>query len=147
MIPANRAYFGSKDYQQFLVIRQMAADLRMAVNVIPCPIVRDEDGLALSSRNRYLSSDERAQALSISRGLRLALAAVEAGETDTAKLIVKIRQVLSDAGIQRIDYVAIANPETLAEVAVVREPVIALIAAHVGETRLIDNLLLGPSSA
>lgn len=144
-IPADRAYFGSKDYQQFLVIKKMAADLDIPVEVVPCEIIRDPDGLAMSSRNRYLSEAEREQALSLSRGLRAAEDLAKSGETDTKLLIDCIQSELTTAGVTEIDYVAIANPETLQPVTKLDDPAIALIAAHIGATRLIDNLLLRPS--
>ena len=144
ILPVDRAYFGSKDYQQYLVIKQMAADLNIPVQVVACPIIRDADGLALSSRNRYLSSEERARALSLSRGLREAADEVAAGQLNAKVLIERIRFEMTEAGVEKIDYVAIADPETLAPIETLEGPVIALIAAHVGGTRLIDNRPLHP---
>lgn len=146
MVPADVACFGQKDYQQSLVIRRMVADLNVPIQIVVCPIVREADGLAMSSRNRYLSPDERQRALAISRSLHMAEAAVASGERDAAALIKLIREELSRAGIVRIDYVAVANPETLADKQIIDAPVVALIAAHVGSTRLIDNCLLQPPS-
>jgi len=144
-IPADRAYFGSKDYQQYLVIKQMTVDLDIPVEVIPCEIIRDIDGLAKSSRNRYLSENEREQSLSLSGGLRAARDLAESGETSVEVLLDRIRDEMTSAGVTKIDYVAIADPETLQPVTRLDAPAIALIAAHVGATRLIDNELLRPS--
>lgn len=143
-IPVNRAYFGSKDYQQFLVIQHMVKDLGIPVEVIACPIVRDDDGLALSSRNRYLSESERTSALSISRGLRESAQRVADGERDAEQLVLDLCAELDSAGITKIDYVVIADPNTLQPIKTITDPAIALVAAHVGSTRLIDNLRLQP---
>lgn len=137
------AYFGHKDYQQSLVIRRMVADLNVPVEVRVCPTMREPDGLALSSRNAYLSAAERRQALALSRSLFAAAELVACGEQSAAVVHKRMQQELATAGIDRIDYVALVDPETLAEVANLSRPTIALVAAHVGRTRLIDNLLLG----
>ncbi len=142
IIPADVAYFGQKDYQQSLVIRRMAQDLNVRTDIRVCPIVREPDGLAMSSRNVYLNADERQQALAISRSLNLAADMVRQGELDAAVIKAKMRQVLADAGITRVDYVALAAPETLEEMSRIDVPAMALIAAHVGNTRLIDNCRL-----
>lgn len=146
-IPADRAYFGSKDYQQYLVIKAMAADLDIVTEIIPCPIIRDEDGLAMSSRNRYLSPEERTKATSLSRGLTKAATALIAGETDAQQLAVIVRSEMEESGISRIDYVAIVDANTLQPISHVSDDAIALVAAHVGDTRLIDNLRLETKSA
>ncbi|HEV3136811.1 MAG TPA: pantoate--beta-alanine ligase [Pirellulales bacterium] len=138
----DRAYFGRKDYQQSLVVRRMVEDLDLPIEVEVCPTVRDADGLALSSRNRYLSADERRRALSISSSLRVARQCVERGTTDASIIIARIEEMLQAVDLT-IDYVAIADPETLESVAEVRGPAIAMIAARVGKTRLIDNAPIG----
>lgn len=145
MVPADVACFGQKDYQQALVIRRMVEDLNVPIEIVVCPIVREADGLAMSSRNRYLSPDERQRALAISRSLRMAETAVAEGEQDAAIIVELIREELSRAGIVRIDYVALADPETLAAKQTIDGPTVALIAAFVGGTRLIDNCLLRPA--
>lgn len=144
LIPAHVACFGQKDFQQLLVIRHMVRDLAVPMEIVACPTVREPDGLALSSRNRYLSSAERGQAIGLSRALDRAEQMVAAGERDSAKVIAQMRNILREAGIHRIDYVAIADPETLAESPHLDRPAVALLAAHVGSTRLIDNSLLTP---
>jgi pantoate--beta-alanine ligase len=142
-IPANVAYFGQKDYQQTLVVRQMVADLLVPVRIAVCPIVREHDGLAMSSRNVYLSPDERRKALVLSQSLSLAERLVNEGEHDAAKILARMRKLFAEALVDRIDYIALADPQTLAPIDEIRQPTLAVIAAHVGNTRLIDNRLIG----
>ncbi len=139
LVQADVAFFGHKDYQQAAVIRRMVQDLNVPIAIRVCPTIREPDGLAMSSRNRYLSPGERAQAAAISRGLRLAAQLAADGERQAAGVIAAIRQVLADAGIDRIDYVGVADPDTLEPVRELTDPVVVLIAARVGATRLIDN--------
>jgi pantoate--beta-alanine ligase len=142
LVPADAAYFGQKDYQQSLVVRRMVEDLDVPIQIRICPIVRDADGLALSSRNQYLSADERRQALSLSASLRLAEQLVHAGQRDAGPIIRQMRELIHAAGDVRIDYVAICDPDTLSAVAVVDRPVVVLTAVRVGNTRLIDNAMI-----
>lgn len=142
LIPADVACFGRKDYQQLLVIRHLVRDLNLPLEIVACPTVREADGLALSSRNRYLSPAERRQALALSKALALAEHLVAGGECDGATILAEMRNVLTEAGIERIDYVALADPDSLAEKPVLDGPTVALIAAYVSTTRLIDNRLL-----
>jgi pantoate--beta-alanine ligase len=135
------ALFGEKDYQQLQVLRAMARDLFMAVEVVGMPIVREADGLALSSRNAYLSKEERERALALSRTLFAARDRAAAGERDTASLRSGIEVELAKR-TDRIDYVEIVHPETLAPVARAEPGSMALVAAFVGRTRLIDNVKL-----
>ena len=134
------AFFGAKDAQQVLVIEKMAADLDLGTEVVTCPIVRDPDGLALSSRNAYLSSEERKAALVLSRSLRWAERAISAGERDAAKVIAGIRSLIEAEPLARVDYVEAVDPVDLDPVAEVRGDVLIALAAFVGSTRLIDNL-------
>jgi len=136
---ADAAFFGQKDYQQATVIRQMVRDLNVPINVRVCPTVREADGLAMSSRNRYLSAEQRVQAVAISRSLRRAAQMAARGERQVATLVDAVRGILADARIERIDYVAVVDPETLEPVTALAGPAVMLIAAHVGGTRLIDN--------
>ena len=137
------AVFGKKDYQQLRVIERMTLDLGMRVEIVAHPIVREPDGLALSSRNRYLDPDQRARALAISRGLRAARDAFAAGERDAMKLEALVRAEVTPA-FDRIDYIAVADPETLAPLAgPVADRALIAVAAHLGGTRLIDNTVLG----
>lgn len=143
LIPASVAYFGQKDYQQSLVIRRMAADLNVPIEIRVCPVVREPDGLAMSSRNRYLSPAERLQAVAISQSLSAGRQLIERGERSAAVVRDQMRQVLITAGIERMDYVAVVDAESLAEVNIISSRVALLIAAFVGQTRLIDNCLVG----
>ncbi len=139
------AVFGRKDYQQWRTLARMALDLDMPIEVVGAPIVREADGLALSSRNRYLSADERQRALALVEGLRAAWDAFAAGERDPEVLLPLARDGVA-ARFDRVDYVALADPDTLAPAADdARLPERALLAgaAHLGGTRLIDNVVLG----
>jgi pantoate--beta-alanine ligase len=136
---ADVAFFGHKDYQQAAVIRRMVQDLNVPTEIRVCPTVREPDGLAMSSRNRYLSASERQQAVAISRALRLAEQMAAGGQRQAVKLVEAIHQVLAEAQIRRIDYVAVVDPETLEPVPELTRPAVVLIAARVGSTRLIDN--------
>ncbi len=139
LVPADFAFFGQKDYQQSVVIRRMVEDLNVPIRIRVCPTVREPDGLALSSRNRYLNPEQRKRALSLSRSLKLAAKLVEHGEQDAAAILDAMRNVMTDAGVDEIDYVALVDPETLASLPAPRRPAVALVAARVGQTRLIDN--------
>jgi pantoate--beta-alanine ligase len=145
-VPADVAYFGQKDYQQSLVIRRMAADLDVPITIRTCPTVREPDGLAMSSRNRYLNRKERAEARALYRGLSAASELVERGERSAAPVAERIHQVLRDGHVEHVDYVAIVDPQSLASVETIDRPVLAAVAAQIGATRLIDNLWLGASS-
>lgn len=145
LVAPDVALFGRKDYQQSLVIRRMVADLDLALRIVVCPTVREADGLAMSSRNVYLSAEERQRALSLSHSLRLAQELVDAGQTDAEVISARMRALL-EAAQARIDYVALADPDTLAPAARVVAPTVALIAARIGSTRLIDNDILQPRS-
>jgi pantoate--beta-alanine ligase len=135
------ALFGEKDYQQLQVIRSMARDLFMGVEIAGMPIVREPDGLALSSRNAYLSKEERERALALSHALFAARDAVAAGQRDAAALRAAITRDLA-RGAERIDYVEIVHPDTLEPVERAESGSMALVAAWVGKTRLIDNVKL-----
>jgi pantoate--beta-alanine ligase len=135
------ALFGEKDFQQLAVIRAMVRDLAMAVEIQGMPIVRDADGLALSSRNAYLSKEERARALSLSRALLDAREAAGRGERDAEALRRRARERLDAAGA-RVDYVEIVDPRSLVPVARAETGARLLVAAFVGRTRLIDNVAL-----
>jgi pantoate--beta-alanine ligase len=144
IIPADVACFGQKDYQQAQVIRRMVADLNVPIEIVVCPIIREPDGLAMSSRNRYLSTAERQQALALSQALDEAERLAAAGQYEGQPIVAAMGNKLHAAGITRIDYVALADPTTLAEVPRIEGRAVALIACFVGSTRLIDNRLLGP---
>jgi pantoate--beta-alanine ligase len=137
------AVFGRKDYQQLLVVRRMARDLLLEVEVVGHPIVREADGLAMSSRNAYLSVDERSRALGLARGLSAAARAFAGGERDARRLEAEARAPV-EAAATSIDYVEVRDAETLGALdGAVKARAVLAIACHVGSTRLIDNLVLG----
>ncbi|HEY1786317.1 MAG TPA: pantoate--beta-alanine ligase [Pirellulales bacterium] len=137
------AFFGRKDYQQSLVVRRLIRDFGLPIQLRICPTIREPDGLALSSRNRYLSADERQRALALSRSLALAARLVREGTLDAATIEAAMRAELTAADLM-IEYVALADPETLAPVARIDRPAVALVAARLGSTRLIDNEPITP---
>ena len=139
----DRAYFGQKDYQQTLVVRRLVADLDLPILVRVCPIVREADGLAMSSRNVYLSPAEREQALVLSRSLQKAAELFAAGQHDAETLLAEMRKMYAAAPLVRLEYLVVADCETLSPVARVTDRAVVAVAAHVGKTRLIDNELLG----
>jgi pantoate--beta-alanine ligase len=139
------AVFGEKDYQQLLVIKRLVADLDVPTEIVGRPIVREPDGLALSSRNTYLNPEERAAALCLYRGLQAARELVAAGETSREKIIAGVREIITRTPYTRIDYVALMDPETLREVEAVSGEARLLLAVWVNNTRLIDNTLLSES--
>lgn len=143
LVQPQRAYFGQKDAQQVVVVRQMIRDLNFPVELVVCPIVRDDDGLALSSRNVYLTSNERHAAPVLYRALRAAAAAYRAGERNPEALRQVMRETLATEPLAQPDYVSVADAETLVECSQ-RLPERALLsmAVRIGRTRLIDNLLL-----
>jgi len=136
------AYFGQKDFQQLRVVQTMSRDLRLGVRVVGCPIVREHDGLAMSSRNRYLSADDRQRAVALSRALRDAKQDWSRGERDPAKLRDRVQRAAAVPGVA-VEYVSVADPLTLEELARPAERAVISLAARVGRTRLIDNVLLG----
>jgi pantoate--beta-alanine ligase len=138
-----RAYFGEKDAQQLRVIRRMTDELGLPVEIIGLSIVREPDGLAMSSRNAYLSADDRVRAVALSRALAAAEQSVREGERDASRIRVAARRTLDAAGVG-VDYVSVADEETLAELETIDRPALLLLAARVGATRLIDNTLLLP---
>jgi pantoate--beta-alanine ligase len=139
------AVFGEKDAQQLRVIRRMVRDLDFPVEIVAGPIVREPDGLAMSSRNRYLSPDERRQAACLRRALDRAGALVRGGERDAARIRGAMRETIAAAPAARIDYVEIVDDETLEPVARIERPALAALAVFIGATRLIDNARLTPS--
>jgi pantoate--beta-alanine ligase len=143
LAPADRAYFGRKDYQQTLVVRQMVADLSVPIDVRVCPTVREPDGLAMSSRNRYLSPDDRHRALVLSRSLQLAEALVAGGERNVGSIREKMIREIETAGGVKIQYIAFVADGTVTPVEQIDGPTTIALAATVGKTRLIDNTLIG----
>jgi len=135
-----RAYFGQKDAQQLLVIRRLARALDFPVEVVGCPIVREPDGLAMSSRNVYLTPDERRSALVLKAALDEAAAAIEQGERDGRRIADAMAARISSEPLARLDYAACVDPETLEEIGTLRGSALLAVAARFGSARLIDNL-------
>jgi pantoate--beta-alanine ligase len=140
------AYFGRKDAQQCRVVQQMAADLNLDTEIVVSPIVREPDGLALSSRNAYLSPDDRRAATALNRSLEAVKAEIGAGQRDAVHLIATARHLLDSEPGVKTDYVEIVDAESLEPVTVLRKRSLVLIAAHAGKTRLIDNALIEPNA-
>ncbi|MDY6953560.1 MAG: pantoate--beta-alanine ligase [Thermodesulfobacteriota bacterium] len=136
------ALFGEKDYQQLAIIRRLVEDLNFDVRIIGVPTVRERDGLAMSSRNTYLSADERPSALSLFQSLQLARERVRQGITDAKSLIEEVSGLILSYPGTKIDYVSLCDPETLEDVERVDEPSLMALAVWVGKTRLIDNAVL-----
>ena len=139
IVEPDKAYFGQKDAQQLAVIRHMVKDLNFNLEVVGCPIIREEDGLAKSSRNTYLNKEERQAALVLSRSLDAAKAQIEAGERNTATLKKNICSIIEAEPLARIDYVEFVDWNTLEPVETIEGPVLNAIAVYIGKTRLIDN--------
>lgn len=142
IVQPDRAYFGQKDAQQLAVIRRMVRDLNMPLTIVGCPIIREEDGLAKSSRNTYLSAEERKAALCLSRGLNKGKAAVEDGETDAEKVKAIITAEIEAEPLSRIDYVEIVDWNNLEPVSSTEGSILAAVAVYIGKTRLIDNFII-----
>src|ERR1022692_107482 len=140
------AFFGQKDAAQVAVLRKLVNDLDMDVEIVVCPIVREKDGLAMSSRNAYLTSEQRQQATVLYRSLLRVQAAVDHGERDSAKLIEIGKQVIANETGAKLDYFAIVDRDTLELVADVSCGALVAVAAYIGSTRLIDNILVTASS-
>jgi pantoate--beta-alanine ligase len=145
IVKPHLAYFGQKDYQQAQIIKRMVADLNMDVRIKVLPIVREADGLAMSSRNRYLSPEQRKNALCLYQALCLARDMVQAGERSAARIISRMRRLINAHPETKIDYIAMVTPDTLERVKQITGPVVAALAVHVGPARLIDNMILKPS--
>ncbi len=137
-----KAFFGQKDAAQVAVLRQMVRDLNFAVELVVGPIVREADGLAMSSRNRYLSPDERRQALVLNRALADSQLAFESGQRDSAVLIERMKTSMATESSVRLDYAALVDPDTLLPLSDARPGALLAVAAYVGKTRLIDNRTL-----
>lgn len=141
IVTPDRAYFGQKDAQQLAVIRRMVRDLSFGIEIIGCPIVREEDGLAKSSRNTYLSPDERKAAVVISKSLKAGLEMIEKGETDTAKIIESITALIESEPLAKIDYIKAVDADSIEPVDTVSGRVLFAAAVYIGKTRLIDNFI------
>ena len=140
---ADRAYFGQKDAQQLAVVRRMVRDLNMNVQVVGCPIIREADGLAKSSRNTYLSEEERKAGLVLSRAVAEGMRLMEAGERDAAKVLGAMKALIEAEPLARIDYVEMVSWDGIKPVEQADGPVLVAMAVYIGKTRLIDNFIFG----
>lgn len=140
IIPAHRAYFGEKDYQQLVIIRRMTVDLNMPIEIVGCPTVRESDGLAISSRNRYLSQEYRRRAACIYEALTSAGDAIESGETNAASIVARITDRLRAGGVDQVDYVELVDPHSLIPLHRIVGEARICVAVRFGGTRLIDNI-------
>ena len=141
IVNPDRAYFGQKDAQQLAIIKHMVQNLNFDIEVIGCPIVREEDGLAKSSRNTYLSAEERKAALILSRTVKLGREMLEAGETDADKIVEAMKKNIETEPLAKIDYVKAVDGLTMQQVKKVQKPMLVAIAVYIGKTRLIDNTI------
>ncbi|NRT71812.1 pantoate--beta-alanine ligase [Clostridium beijerinckii] len=139
IVTPDKAYFGEKDAQQVAVIKRMVRDLNIDVEIVACPIIREEDGLAKSSRNTYLSEDERKAALVLSRSLEIAKDVLRKGERNANNIKNAIKEVLNSEPLAKIDYVEIVDSDSLKSVEIIERNVLIPIAVYIGKTRLIDN--------
>lgn len=142
IVEPDRAYFGEKDYQQMRLIQRMVLDLNLRVEIVPCPITREPDGLAMSSRNVYLSPEQRQAALSLNRALLWAQSQVESGERDLAQIQAGARALIEAEPLARIDYVEVVHADTLEPIAELHDCALLALAVYFGQTRLIDNCIL-----
>lgn len=141
IVQPDRAYFGQKDAQQLAVIRRMVEDLNMDLEIVGCPIVREEDGLAKSSRNTYLSKEERAAALVLSRAVKRGEELVNAGERDANRIVAEMKALIGEEPLARIDYVKAVDGLTMQQIDTVQRPMLVALAVFIGKTRLIDNFI------
>jgi len=144
IVTPDRAYFGMKDYQQLRVIQQLVRDMNLPIEIVPCPIVREPDGLAMSSRNVYLTPEERTAATVLYRSLQWAQAQVESGERDASTLREGVFQRIAAEPLARIDYVEVVDAETLQPVERIDRPTLIALAVFFGKARLIDNCIVTP---
>jgi pantoate--beta-alanine ligase len=142
IVAPDNAYFGQKDAQQYFVLKRMAADMNMDINLNSCPIIREDDGLAKSSRNIYLNVYERQQATILNKSLDEAVQRIEKGERNSSKIIEGIRSTINSQNLADIDYVEIVDTQTMQQIDEIKVQVLVAIAVKFGNTRLIDNRIL-----
>lgn len=142
IVKPDRAYFGQKDAQQLAIIKRMVIDLNMDIEIVGCPIIREEDGLAKSSRNTYLSPEERKAALILSKAIFLGQKMVEDGETDAEKVKAAMIEKINTEPLARIDYVEVVDGLTMQPTTTIKNPTLAAMAVYIGTTRLIDNFIV-----
>lgn len=141
IVTPDRAYFGQKDAQQLAIIKRMVTDLNMDIDIIGCPIVREEDGLAKSSRNTYLSAEERQAALILSKTIKLGEEMVKNGETNSAVVLDAMKKQIATEPLAKIDYVKIVDALTMQQIDTIDRPILCAMAVYIGKTRLIDNFM------
>jgi pantoate--beta-alanine ligase len=139
---ADRAYFGEKDYQQLAIVRKMVADLNYNIEIIGCPIIREKDGLAKSSRNTYLNQAERSAALILHKALTKGEEMVRSGEKSAKKVVAAIKEIIESEPLAKIDYVELVDSEKLQPVETIEGPILTALAVYIGKTRLIDNFFV-----
>jgi pantoate--beta-alanine ligase len=144
IVQPDRAYFGEKDVQQLAIVRRMVHDLNFQVEIVPVSVVRESDGLAMSSRNQYLQPEERERAPLLYRVLQFAKEQIEAGETVAQPILGKARRVLEEEPLIEVDYLELVDPEQMQPVSDVTGPVRVCAAIRIGSARLIDNVLCNP---
>lgn len=141
IVTPNKAYFGMKDAQQLLIIKRMVKDLSFGIEIVGCPIVREEDGLAKSSRNTYLNEEERKAALILYKTINLGKKLLEEGERDISILLSKMKENINKEPLAKIDYVEVVDIESIEKVDTIKDTVLVAIAVYIGKTRLIDNFV------
>lgn len=146
IIMPDAAYFGQKDAQQLAIIKHMVADLNFNIKIRTCPTIRESDGLAISSRNRYLDPDQRRQAACLYQSLQLARDLIAKGQKDSKKIIAAMTEIIQKQPLARIDYISINDNGLLQPVAEISATVLIALAAHIGPARLIDNIVVDPNS-
>lgn len=139
IVKPDRAYFGKKDAQQLAIIKRMAADLNMDIEIIGCPIIREEDGLAKSSRNTYLNSEERKAALCLSKAVRKAEELIAAGERNSAAIISSMKEIVDSEPLAKTDYIKAVSLDTMQQTESIENGALIAMAVYIGKTRLIDN--------
>ncbi len=142
VVAPTHAFFGEKDHQQLLIIRRMTKDLDLPIEIIGLPTVRDFDGLAKSSRNEYLNTKERKSATILYKALSLAREEIEGGQKDIQKILLRMRSLIGSEPSIRLDYVVLADPDTLVEIKKIKGKILVALAGHLGHTRLIDNIIV-----
>ncbi len=142
IVQPDLAFFGQKDAQQTLLVKQMVADLNMPLKIVVCPTVREKTGLAMSSRNHYLTPQEKIDAACLYKSLRKAEQMVSAGIIDANRIIAQMRKIITAAASAKIEYIEIVDAETLCPIKKIDRPALVALAVHIGRTRLIDNIII-----
>ena len=142
IVNPTRAYFGQKDFQQLVIIKRMVKDLNLNVKIISLPLIREKDGLALSSRNSYLNRKERKSSLVLHQSLKKAKKLVESGERDSRKIVNQMKRIIREEKLAKIDYLKICDPQTLEDVEKIEGRTLVALAVWIGKTRLIDNMVI-----